>query len=78
MEFSFIIISPPCGPISCHQSMVCPQVTDGGDGFQMGAVAVNILNNQSRAADKGVVLQPQLDVGQHLAIKQIELVMTCH
>jgi hypothetical protein len=41
---------------------------------------VNILNNQSWAADKGVVGSPasQLDMRQHLALKKIELVMKCH
>jgi hypothetical protein len=30
-----------------------PQVADGGDGFQIWRVAANILNKQSRTADKG-------------------------
>jgi hypothetical protein len=32
--------------------MACPQLADGGDGFQIGRVAVNILNKQSRTVDK--------------------------
>jgi hypothetical protein len=30
-----------------------PQVANGGDGLQICRVAVNILNKQSRIADKG-------------------------
>jgi hypothetical protein len=30
-----------------------PQVADGGDGLQIWRVAANILNKQSRTADKG-------------------------
>jgi hypothetical protein len=33
--------------------MARPQVADGGDGLQIWMVAANILNKQSRAADKG-------------------------
>jgi hypothetical protein len=33
--------------------MARPQVVDGGDGLQIWRVAVNILNKQSRTADKG-------------------------
>jgi hypothetical protein len=33
--------------------MVRPQVVDGGDGLQIRRIAVNILNKQSRTADKG-------------------------
>jgi hypothetical protein len=37
----------------CHHGMARPQVADGGDGLQIWWVAANILNNQSREADKG-------------------------
>jgi hypothetical protein len=30
-----------------------PQVADGGDGLQIWRVAANILNKQSRTADRG-------------------------
>jgi hypothetical protein len=33
--------------------MACPWVADGGGGLQMWTVAANILNKQSRTADKG-------------------------
>jgi hypothetical protein len=33
--------------------MARPQVADGGDGLQIWRVAANILNKQSRTADKG-------------------------
>jgi hypothetical protein len=32
--------------------MACPQATDGGDGFQVWRLTANILNKQSRTADK--------------------------
>jgi hypothetical protein len=31
----------------------CPQVADGGNGLQIWRIAANILNKQSRTADKG-------------------------
>jgi hypothetical protein len=39
--------------VPCHHGMVRPQVADGGDGLQVWRVPVNILNKQSRTADKG-------------------------
>jgi hypothetical protein len=33
--------------------MARPQVADGGDGLQIWRVAANILNKQSRTAEKG-------------------------
>jgi hypothetical protein len=33
--------------------MARPQVADGAEGLQIWRVAANILNNQSRTADKG-------------------------
>jgi len=33
--------------------MARPRVADGGDGLQIWTVAANILNKQSRTADKG-------------------------
>jgi hypothetical protein len=39
--------------VPCHHGMARPQVADGGEGLQIWRVAVNILNKQSRTADKG-------------------------
>jgi hypothetical protein len=39
--------------VPCHHGMARPQVADGGDSLQFGRVAPNILNKQSRTADKG-------------------------
>jgi hypothetical protein len=39
--------------IPCHHSMARPQVADRGDGLQVWTVASNILNKQSRTADRG-------------------------
>jgi hypothetical protein len=38
--------------VLCHHSMARPQVADEGDGLQICRVAANILNKQSRTADK--------------------------
>jgi hypothetical protein len=37
----------------CHHGMARPQVSDGGDALQLWREAANILNKQSRTADKG-------------------------
>jgi hypothetical protein len=42
-----------CVWVPCHRGMARPQVADGGDGLQIWGVAANILNKQSRTADKG-------------------------
>jgi len=39
--------------VPCHHGMVHPQVANGGERLQIQRVAVNILNKQSWAADKG-------------------------
>jgi hypothetical protein len=39
--------------VPCHHGMAHPQVADGGDALQLWRGAVNILNKQSRTADKG-------------------------
>jgi hypothetical protein len=39
--------------VPCHHGMARPQVADGGEGLQIRRVAANILNKQSRTADKG-------------------------
>jgi hypothetical protein len=38
--------------VPCHQGVARPQVADG-DGIQIWRVAANILNKQSRTADRG-------------------------
>jgi hypothetical protein len=39
--------------VPCHHGMARPQVADGGDSLQFWRVAANLLNKQSRTADKG-------------------------
>jgi hypothetical protein len=39
--------------LPCHHCMARPQAADGGDSLQIWRVAANILNKQSRTADKG-------------------------
>jgi hypothetical protein len=39
--------------VHCHHGMARPRVADRGDGLQIGRVAANMLNKQSRAADSG-------------------------
>jgi hypothetical protein len=39
--------------MSMSHDMARPQVADGGNGLQIWRVAANILNKQSRTADKG-------------------------
>jgi hypothetical protein len=38
--------------VPCHHGMARPQVADGGDTFQLWRAAANILNKQSRTANK--------------------------
>jgi hypothetical protein len=38
---------------SPHHSMTLPQVADGGEGLHIWSVAANVLNKQSRTANKG-------------------------
>jgi hypothetical protein len=45
-----------------HHGMARPQVAEGEDGLQIWRVAANILNKQSRAADKG--WSSSLEVGR--------------
>jgi hypothetical protein len=39
--------------VLCQHGMARPQVADGKDGLQIWRVVANILNKQSRTADKG-------------------------
>jgi hypothetical protein len=39
--------------VPCHYGMARPQVADGGHGLQIWKVTANVLNKQSRTADKG-------------------------
>jgi hypothetical protein len=41
------------GWVPCHHGKVRPQVADVGEGLQIWRLAANILNKQSRTADKG-------------------------
>jgi hypothetical protein len=38
--------------VPCHHGMGRPQVADGGDALQVWRVPANILNKQSRRAEK--------------------------
>jgi hypothetical protein len=38
--------------VPCHNVVVLPQVADGGDALQVSRETANILNIQSRTADK--------------------------
>jgi hypothetical protein len=51
--FSFLILYTHVRWVPCHHGMARPQVADGGDGLQFWRLAANILNKQSRTADKG-------------------------
>jgi hypothetical protein len=57
--------------------MARPQVADGGDALQIWRVAANILNKQSRTADKG--WSSSLGVGRGakklLIVKKISLLL---
>jgi hypothetical protein len=60
------------GGVSCQHGMAPPRVTDAGDALQILRVAWNILNKQSRTADKGWSSSLGLRVGLrnlHLKIK---------
>jgi hypothetical protein len=39
--------------VPCHHGMARSQVADGGNGLQIRSVAPNMLNKQSRTANKG-------------------------
>jgi hypothetical protein len=49
--------------VPCYHGMARPQVADGGDALQFWRVAANILNKQSRTADKGWSSSLGLGVG---------------
>jgi hypothetical protein len=51
MDFKEIVWAGYVGP--CHHGIAPSQVTDGGDGLQTWRVSANILNEQSRTADRG-------------------------
>jgi hypothetical protein len=54
MKFSYYIsVTPHVRWVPCHHGMARPQVADGGDALQLWRAAANILNKQSRTADKG-------------------------
>jgi len=47
----------------CHHSITCPQVADGGYGFQIWRVAANILNRQLWTTGKGLFSSFRLGEG---------------
>jgi hypothetical protein len=51
LDGTVILSHVKCAP--CHHGMVRPQVADGGDGLQIWRVAANVLNKQSRIANRG-------------------------
>jgi hypothetical protein len=54
LEFYFCVAANICVKwVRCHYGMARPQVADGGDGLQIWRVAANILNKQSRTANRG-------------------------
>jgi hypothetical protein len=52
MEFHTVGSAPLVKCVPCHHGKAHPQVADGGDGLQIWRLAANILNKQSRTADK--------------------------
>jgi hypothetical protein len=58
----FVDLPPHVKWVHCHHSMVRPLVADRGYGLQIWRVAANILNKQSRTADRG--WSSSLGVGQ--------------
>jgi hypothetical protein len=53
MFFLLLLVGRHVRWVPCHHGMARPQVADGGDALQVWRVAANILNKQSRTADKG-------------------------
>jgi hypothetical protein len=53
MYLAIIIVMVHVKWVTCHHSMARPQVADGDEGLQIWRVAANILNKQSRTADRG-------------------------
>jgi hypothetical protein len=49
--------------VACHHGMERPQVSDAGGSLQFWRVAANILNKQSRTADKRWSFSLGLGVG---------------
>jgi hypothetical protein len=56
--------------------MARPQIADGGDGLQIWRVAANILNKQSRTANKA--WSSGLGVGLKLLTVKNNFVTKCH
>jgi hypothetical protein len=55
MHYNFVKFGPIYHVkwVPCHHGTARPQVAAGGDGLQIWRVAANILNKQSRTADRG-------------------------
>jgi hypothetical protein len=52
-QISYILVQAHVRWVPCHHGKARPRVADGGDSLQFWRVAANILNKQSRTADKG-------------------------
>jgi len=54
VQATYILVPLKCHVtwFPCHHNMERPLVADGGDGLQIWKVPTNILNKQSRTADK--------------------------
>jgi hypothetical protein len=53
LSINLILRSHRVRCVPCHHGMTRSQVADGRDDLQIWRVAANILNKQSRPADKG-------------------------
>jgi hypothetical protein len=61
--------------VPCNHGMARPRVADIGDGLQIWRVAANILNKQSRTADRG--WPSSLGVGRGLTIPAVKHYICC-
>jgi hypothetical protein len=64
--------------VPCHHGMARSQVADGEDGLQIWRVAANLLNKQSRTADKGWSSSWGLGMGLKTPLHKNKLVTKCH
>jgi hypothetical protein len=63
MEVQLHVLNIHVRWVPCRNGMMCPQVVNGGECLQIWKVSVNILNKQSRTADKGWTSSLSLDMG---------------
>jgi hypothetical protein len=59
-------LDTPSYVVLCHRGTARPRVVDEGDGFQIRTVVANVLNTQSRTAEKGC--SSSLDIGHGLIL----------